>query len=247
MKRKSRKPFDLSESLHWQLNSYALAGGSVLAKKILLLAPLLLSVFLSVLLAQDSSAPPFVVPTNSSRHSVPELRSSMLYKIYSNLGAGKNPCYSQGGTAWLVGQGQSIAMPFTPKADAELTEIGLGFGHCKFCGPDGGTVTLYQDSNGVPGETIHIWRFRKLGTSKLESCWVTLGKSTRGLPLKKGKQYWVAASAPDTATDFARLNVPSPFPRKTSIILLLAPTLELATATSGLPSRLKSATTRPTA
>jgi len=48
---------------------------------------------------------------------------------------------------------------------------------------------------------MHTWKFKKLGTSKLESCGVTLGKSKQGIALKKGEQYWVAASAPETADD----------------------------------------------
>ena len=117
--------------------------------------------------------------------------SSSMYKIYNNWG--KYPDCSDPVNGWLVGNGQSIAMPLTPKAASKLTEIDVAMGHCEYnCGPDGGTISLNADSNGLPGNPIHTWKFKKLGTSNLHHCPSdTKAKSRNGIALKQGSQYWL--------------------------------------------------------
>ena len=123
-----------------------------------------------------------------------------LYKIYSNLGKKGDCFYWREG--WLVGGGQYDAMPFTPKADAKVTEIQIALFNCEFgCGTDVATVSLNRDSGGLPGNAIHAWTLHKLGTSKWHSCPMTTAKSKKGISLKKGKQYWLVAEAPYGTTD----------------------------------------------
>jgi hypothetical protein len=120
-----------------------------------------------------------------------------LYKIYSNLGV-NGACYgTQGG--WVVGLGQSIAMPFTPKVDATLSEIVLGLLHG--VGGDFARVSLNQDDNGLPGRAVRTWVLGKLGLYKWHSCYVSVARSREGLPLKAGTQYWVVAAAPYSTWD----------------------------------------------
>jgi len=123
-----------------------------------------------------------------------------LYKIYSNLGPnGNGACYDPH-DGWNVGLGQSIAMPFTPKAGAKLSEIVLGL---LFDGAGGDfvIVSLNEDDNGLPGKTIHAWVLGKLGMNRWHSCYVTIARSKKQLPLKGGIQYWVAATAPFSTAD----------------------------------------------
>ncbi len=165
---------------------------------------LLLVVFLGTSFAQNTDDHGAVI-INSARASTiptrptagPDLRSPMLYQIYSNLGHRKGNCYGTEG--WTVGLGTSIAMPFTPKADAKATELVLGL----FSVTTGYTtaVSLNEDSNGMPGKVIHKWRLKKLGTSHFHDCSATITRSRKGLPLKAGTQYWAVASAPDAAWD----------------------------------------------
>jgi len=125
------------------------------------------------------------------------LGASNLYKIYSDFGNNKGNCYGTEG--WTVGLGQSIAMPFTPKADAKATEFVLGL-FSVYTGYTT-TVSLNQDSNGLPGKVIHKWTLKKLGTSHFHVCDATITRSKKGLSLNAGTQYWVVASAPSAAWD----------------------------------------------
>jgi hypothetical protein len=129
--------------------------------------------------------------------------SQHLYKIYSNLGptVGGN-CYATN-EAWAVGKGQSIAMPFTPKADAKLTVMTIALQWCLYqCGPNGGIVTLNEDNNGLPGNAIHTWKFKKLGQFIWHGCYLTGRRSAEGIELKKDTRYWLVAPTSRVSVDF---------------------------------------------
>ena len=122
-----------------------------------------------------------------------------LYKIYSNLGRTVGGVCYDPHEGWNVGLGLSTAMPFTPKADAKLSEIVLGM--FNNAGGDFARVSLNDDANGLPGKAIHTWVVGKLGMYQWHSCYVSIAKSRTGLPLKGGTQYWVVAVAPYTTWD----------------------------------------------
>jgi hypothetical protein len=129
--------------------------------------------------------------------------SGSLYTIFNNFEGKRLPkCYDLT-EGWLVGHGWSVAMPFTPRASVRLTEVDVVLAHCEYgCGTDGGTVSVNEDNNGLPGNSIHTWRFEKFGLSDWYRCPdVTKARSKGGIQLKKGTQYWIVASAPDAATN----------------------------------------------
>ena len=128
-------------------------------------------------------------------------RETNPYTIHSNFAKNGNCFDLQEG--WLVGQGQYIAMPFTPKADAKATDIVMGLLHCEFgCGPNVATISLNEDSGGLPGTAIHTWVLHNIEGSPWPSCTykMTVANSKNGVTLKKGEQYWLVAEAPATTT-----------------------------------------------
>ena len=135
--------------------------------------------------------------------SVPVLAQDLskgFYKIYSNLGPEvKGTCYDPH-EAWVVGLGQAIAMPFTPKVDASVSEIVLGLLYVTG-GKDIAIVSLDADDNGLPGKAIHTWNVARLGKYRWHSCYVSIAKSKKGLPLKAGTRYWVVGAAPSATWD----------------------------------------------
>jgi len=127
-----------------------------------------------------------------------------LYTIFTNLGKKPN-CYNYS-DGWLVagpdsdlGRIQYMAMSFTPKADAAVTELKLAlFGS----GPKpSAVISLSQDSNGLPGDPIHTWITHKLGNVGKGFCVLTEVKTKQGLPVQKGTQYWVVAEARGSIVD----------------------------------------------
>lgn len=127
-----------------------------------------------------------------------------LYTIFSNLGKKPN-CYypyegwTVSGKKSLLGFSQYVAMDFTPKADATVTEIRLAL--FNVAGKQGAVISLNEDSNGLPGNPIHTWVTKKLGNYGKLPCVLTMVSSKQGLPVHKGTQYWVVAAATGTEWD----------------------------------------------
>lgn len=119
------------------------------------------------------------------------LAQANQYKIYSNLGKRPN-CYDTT-EGWLIVSNQSIAMPFTPKVDVTLSEIRVPVVHPKFNGQDGFTLSVNEDSGGLPGDPVDTWVFKK--DDILLDCGFDLARPKKGIPLMKGMQYWLVASA----------------------------------------------------
>jgi len=118
-----------------------------------------------------------------------------LYTIFTNLGTGKN-VYTDN-VAWDVAGPDSgvteewIAMPFTPTSDAEVTQISVAVQH-NTGSPNSFVLSLNQDSGGLPGKVIHRWLVKDLprfGTC----CTLDVVRDAKGLKVKRGTQYWVAA------------------------------------------------------
>jgi hypothetical protein len=119
--------------------------------------------------------------------------SSQLVKIYSTLGKGKNVYSTASGEGILgteTGQlyPEMVANGFRPKADHVVTEVQVGA--WRFKGTDALVVSLNQDKNGVPGKVLHTWHFTGLPVI-WSCCTLQTGKYAAGIPVKKGKMYWV--------------------------------------------------------
>ena len=122
-----------------------------------------------------------------------------LYKIYSNLGKTLvGSCYSRT-EGWDVGLGQSMAMAFSPKVNAEVKVVVLGLLY--YSGEDVATVSINEDADGLPGKAIHTWTLRNLGKQLWHGCYTSIAKSKQGIPLTQGNQYWLVAEAPRTTLD----------------------------------------------
>jgi hypothetical protein len=123
--------------------------------------------------------------------------STSLYKIYSNLRPTPD-CYDME-EGWDVGLGQSMGMPFTPKADARVNEAVLGL--LFYEGEDVATVSINEDDDGLPGKAIHTWALKNLGKQLWHGCYTSIAKSKQGIALTKGNQYWVVGEAPSGTGD----------------------------------------------
>jgi hypothetical protein len=122
--------------------------------------------------------------------------SSQLVKIYSNLGKGSNVYNSIAGVGILgpdAGQPwpQSVGCGFRPKADHTVTEIQVGATYVQ--GTNTLVVSLNEDNKGIPGKTLHTWHFSNLPTFG-SCCTLQTAKYSQGIPVKKGKLYWVVLS-----------------------------------------------------
>lgn len=121
--------------------------------------------------------------------------ATKLYTIYSNLGS-KTDTYDDTTGAYVSGPGSShgqqwVALPFTPKSNAEVTEIEVAVGH--YTGTNGATISLNADKSGLPGKAVHTWNLTNLPTFGT-CCKLDVVKDAPGLKVKKGTQYWIVAS-----------------------------------------------------
>jgi hypothetical protein len=124
---------------------------------------------------------------------VPAVRASKLVEIYSTLGKGSKVYNAISGYGILgpdAGQPwpQWVGCGFRPKADHTVTEIQVGATY------DQGTntllVSLNEDNKGIPGKALHTWHFSNLPVFG-ECCTLQTAKYAKGIPVKKGKLYWV--------------------------------------------------------
>ncbi len=118
---------------------------------------------------------------------------SNLVKIYSTLGKGQHVYSTHSGIGVLgtdTGEilPEMVANGFRPKADHIVTEVQVGATHLQ--GTNVLVVSLNQDNNGVPGKALHTWHFSDLPVV-WSCCTLQTGKYAKGIPVKKGKLYWV--------------------------------------------------------
>jgi hypothetical protein len=116
-----------------------------------------------------------------------------LVKIYSTLGTGDHVYSTLSGFGILgtdTGQmlPEMVANGFRPKADHIVTEVQVGATHLQ--GTNVLVVILNQDNHGVPGKALHTWHFSNL-PDVWTCCTLQTGKYAKGIPVKKGKLYWV--------------------------------------------------------
>jgi hypothetical protein len=118
---------------------------------------------------------------------------SKLVKIYSTLGKGDNVYSTESGYGILgtdTGQmlPQMVANGFRPKADRLVTEIQVGATHLQ--GTNVLVISLNEDKHGAPGKVLRTWHFSEL-PPVWSCCKLQTAKYAKGIPVKKGKLYWV--------------------------------------------------------
>jgi hypothetical protein len=124
------------------------------------------------------------------------LDATKFYTIYSNLGS-KTDAYDDTNGALISGPNSSVgqqwvAMPFTPKGNAEVTEIEVAVGHYQG-GTNGVTISLNTTESGLPGKPLHTWNLTNLPAFGA-CCKLDVMKNAKGSKIKKTNQYWVVAS-----------------------------------------------------
>jgi len=122
--------------------------------------------------------------------------SPKLVKIYSNLGTGSHVYNAIAGVGILgpdAGQPwpESVGCGFRPKADHMVTEIQVGATYVQ--GTNTLVVSLNENNKGIPGKALHTWHFSNLPTFG-SCCTLQSAKYAKGIPVKKGKLYWVVLS-----------------------------------------------------
>jgi hypothetical protein len=129
--------------------------------------------------------------------------SSKLVKIYSNLGKGEHVYSTLAGYGILgpdAGQPwpQMVGTGFRPKADYLVTLVQVGATY--FQGTNALVVSLNQDNHNAPGKVLHTWHFKDLPEA-WSCCILQTGKYAKGIPVEKGKLYWVVVRPETKFTD----------------------------------------------
>ncbi len=177
------------------------------SKRLLLVASVVIASFTQAPSAAGQQTQAGVATVNGGRNVIflrapahlvtPVLSSdSKLVKIYSNLGTGSHVYDGVSGYGILgknAGQmwPQSVACGFRPKAGYTVTELEVGLTYVQ--GTNIAVLSLNEDDHGLPGKALHSWKFENLpdfGTC----CGLQVAKVSQGIPVKKGKLYWVVVS-----------------------------------------------------
>ncbi len=124
--------------------------------------------------------------------------SAKLVTIYSNLSSGSSAYDPNAGYGILgtdAGQPwpEAVGCGFKPKANHTVTEIQVGVTYVQ--GTNTMVLSLRENKNDRPGKVLHSWHFSNLpdfGTC----CTLQTAKFAKGIPVVKGKMYWVVV-APD--------------------------------------------------
>jgi hypothetical protein len=143
-----------------------------------------------------SGSPSWAIATRSSAVVRPaNPNAAKLFTIFTNLGIGQN-LYTRH-VGWDVAGSDSgvseewIAMPFTPKSNAEVTRIAVAVQH-NTGAPNSFVLSLNQDSAGLPGKAMHAWLVKNSPPFG-SCCTLDVARNSTGLAVKNGIQYWVVA------------------------------------------------------
>jgi len=87
------------------------------------------------------------------------------------------------------------AIPFTPTADFKVTELEASVGYIESADTNF-LLSLYGDTSGLPGKVIKS--FATSATTVFgDCCTLATAKSSTGVPVTKGTQYWLVVSTND--------------------------------------------------
>jgi hypothetical protein len=94
---------------------------------------------------------------------------------------------------------QWMAAAFTPGADHTVTRIAVAVGYSQQ-GTNGVVLSLNDDNNGVPGQSLKTWNAS--GLPRFGDCCTLVVKSdSSGVPVSAGKQYWIVLSTNTNEVD----------------------------------------------
>ena len=130
-----------------------------------------------------------------------------LMKIFSNLGTSTS-AYSS--SAWILtgplssfGGSQFIAMPFTPKSDAHVSQVRAAIQY-NGSGANQARLSLYSDAGGVPGSLLAGPITVRNMPNYFTCCKTAVANFPTAVPVTAGTQYWVVAdtASAGTGSDF---------------------------------------------
>jgi hypothetical protein len=182
-------------------------NGGNFVKKILLVTLLLTLCSVAVFAADSRAQSPQVAVTKASPVIHPmSSPPAGLKKIYSNLGSktdaydASNGYFVSGPDNAFNGQMQDIAIPFTPKKNSTVTQVKLPLQYYG-SGFNGALVAVYNDAAGVPGKLLAKKELKNFGNFGDGCCKLAIWKLTKGVKVKKGKQYWVVGTTDKKSHD----------------------------------------------
>ena len=136
----------------------------------------------------------------SANAPVVDITDGALKTIYNNFSSyplGRYWCcsgWTVSGPNSIIGDDIAVAMPFTAPGNATVTRIVVGVGYVT--GANGVTVSLYNDSGGLPGTSLG--NLDQTGLPQFGTCCTVL-VSNVGIPITAGSKYWVVVqTGPDT-------------------------------------------------
>jgi hypothetical protein len=127
--------------------------------------------------------------------------SATLQTIFSNLGPSAGDAYNDESGYYVLGPNNSIgdseqwiALPFTPTANAHVSEISVAVGWIS--GEKAFFVGLYSDNSGTVGSELASAETNKVPT--FGTCCDTVNVDITSTAVSAGTQYWIVASTDDT-------------------------------------------------
>lgn len=171
-------------------------------KKILTFVCLLLVCHL-MLFAQARQPDPISSTTEESAIAVPAQNPAGLKVIYSNLGKAKTDLYWASAYSWiLAGPNASttefIAMPFTPKSNAQVSQVQVAVLYNS--GDNQVNLSIYADSGSDYPGTLLAGPVTVMNLPQAGTCCPLTVANFPALAVTAGTQYWVVGDTPLTGT-----------------------------------------------
>jgi hypothetical protein len=140
---------------------------------------------------------PRIVQTKetSTIHVPPQKVPEGLKPIYSNLKS-KTDLYNDS-YGWAISLEESVAVPFTPKSDAHVSEVRVPVKY--FGGDNQVNVSIYGGSGAVP-ETLLAGPVVVTNLPGPGTCCTVAVASFSPLAVTAGTQYWVVVGTPSSGT-----------------------------------------------
>ena len=164
-----------------------------------------------------------------------------IYNNFSSYPLGRYWCCSGwtiSGPTSPIAQDIAVAMPFTAPGNGAVTRIAVAAGYVT--GTNGVTVSLYDDSGGLPGTSLGS--LDSTGLPQFGSC-CTVVVSNVGIPITAGSKYWVVLSTgPNTLDTWDAWNqndtnqTNQPFASRTNGVWTLSSGILGAFAVQGMPN-----------
>ena len=180
----------------------------------------------------------------SASEPVVDITDGALKTIYNNFSSyplGRYWCCSGwtiSGPTSPIAQDIAVAMPFTAPGNGAVTRIAVAAGYVT--GTNGVTVSLYDDSGGLPGTSLGS--LDNTGLPQFGSC-CTVVVSNVGIPITAGSKYWVVLSTgPNTLDTWDAWNqndtnqTNQPFASRTNGVWTLSSGILGAFAVQGMPN-----------